>query len=611
MALNNVGGVLEYANITGSGDYTLLGRIAGHRSFAPVGNTNTCHYVAYEVDASGNPNGAREWGIGTYSTTGPSLVRTTVIDSINDDGTTNGSAIFWSGLNTVRLTIAPFPPKSPTIDDNNIFSVAQSAPGAGSNSERWGASSLAAGAESVALGKSATATGQGSIAIGREASAQNNSSVGSVVIGNQSANINDVGGSGTVIVGSHSTADGSNNVVIATNSSLSGTAGTLIGNSSGLTNGLISIGYNVFASNFGCVAIGGFSTASHVGSFAIGNLVVSTRAREFVTGAGPISGMGSSTAGFRHRIMAETSTGDMRDAGIIDFTWSTATDASRKSVVTIYTFSTSTAISNIAFSNDGTDPTTTIYNKLIVQQNGGTPGTDEGQIYHDGTNLQIHEKGNAGAVIVYGKNDNTFRVVDENSGGTYFRVQYNAVVSGSGVFQLGETSGSNASFILNVDGVIELNNYPASEAWIQNTAGEARLGSNATNNTTTMANITDLTRRVKAGRKYKFELVIPFVNSTAAEGAKFDFDGGAATMTSFRGHALVFDSALLLSTQVSAIATDITVAVATGDAVLIVKGSFVCNAGGTIIPRFAENTTATGTLTAYLGATFSLYDMPN
>ena len=53
------------ANTTVS--FTLSGSVTGFQSFTVIGNTNTTYYSA--TDASGN----YEVGLGTYSTTGPTL----------------------------------------------------------------------------------------------------------------------------------------------------------------------------------------------------------------------------------------------------------------------------------------------------------------------------------------------------------------------------------------------------------------------------------------------------------------------------------------------------------------------------------------------------------
>jgi len=79
------------ANTTVS--FTLSGSVTGFQSFAVVGNTNTTYYSAF--DASGN----WEVGLGTYSTTGPTLTRTTILTSSNSN-----AAVTFSGTVNVFVT---------------------------------------------------------------------------------------------------------------------------------------------------------------------------------------------------------------------------------------------------------------------------------------------------------------------------------------------------------------------------------------------------------------------------------------------------------------------------------------------------------------------------
>jgi hypothetical protein len=91
LALNDRVKQTGTANTTVS--FTLSGSSAGFQSFAVIGNGNTTYYAA--TDASGN----WEVGIGTYSTTGPTLTRTTILSSSNA-----GSAVTFSGTVDVWVT---------------------------------------------------------------------------------------------------------------------------------------------------------------------------------------------------------------------------------------------------------------------------------------------------------------------------------------------------------------------------------------------------------------------------------------------------------------------------------------------------------------------------
>jgi hypothetical protein len=85
--------VQETATANTTVSFTMLGAVTGYQSFATVGNTNTTYYAA--TDNSGN----WEVGLGTYSTTGPTLTRTTILSS-----SASGSAVTFSGTVTVFLT---------------------------------------------------------------------------------------------------------------------------------------------------------------------------------------------------------------------------------------------------------------------------------------------------------------------------------------------------------------------------------------------------------------------------------------------------------------------------------------------------------------------------
>lgn len=91
LALNDRVQQTGTANTTVS--FTLSGSVTGFQSFAVIGNGNTTYYTG--TDASGN----WEVGIGTYSTTGPTLTRTTILASSN-----SGSAVTFSGTVNVFVT---------------------------------------------------------------------------------------------------------------------------------------------------------------------------------------------------------------------------------------------------------------------------------------------------------------------------------------------------------------------------------------------------------------------------------------------------------------------------------------------------------------------------
>ena len=79
--------VKETTTTTGTGTLTLLGASTGFQSFAVIGNANTTYYTI-----AGQTGNEWEVGIGTYSTSGTTLARTTVISSSNAGALVNFSA---------------------------------------------------------------------------------------------------------------------------------------------------------------------------------------------------------------------------------------------------------------------------------------------------------------------------------------------------------------------------------------------------------------------------------------------------------------------------------------------------------------------------------------
>ena len=79
--------VQETTTTTGTGTLTLGGAVTGYQSFSAIGNANTTYYAIYA-------NGGSEWevGIGTYTASGTTLSRDTVLSSSNSGSLVNFSA---------------------------------------------------------------------------------------------------------------------------------------------------------------------------------------------------------------------------------------------------------------------------------------------------------------------------------------------------------------------------------------------------------------------------------------------------------------------------------------------------------------------------------------
>jgi hypothetical protein len=87
--------VKETTTTTGTGTVTLLGASTGYQSFSAIGNANTTYYTI-----AGQTGSEWEVGIGTYTSSGTTLARTTVISSSN-----SGSLVsFSAGTKDVFVT---------------------------------------------------------------------------------------------------------------------------------------------------------------------------------------------------------------------------------------------------------------------------------------------------------------------------------------------------------------------------------------------------------------------------------------------------------------------------------------------------------------------------
>lgn len=286
------------------------------------------------------------------------------------------------------------------------------------------------------------------------------------------------------------------------------------------------------------------------------------------------------------------------------------------------------------------DTTSTQY--AVVRQQGGTAGTNEGRLYHDGTLLQILNANSTNPVKFV-----NLRVADTGDAGTVPTLTQVAIQAGTG--NAGFISTSNKFYwvlggnrIVRFDGGGSLNGIingfqyafsngdPGSASadsdmhrvaakvvapgdgaggagWIQNQAGDAALAGNYTNATAGLTN-TNLSFTVIAGRSYLIDGLLQVSNSTAGEGAQFDFGGGSASATTFFLEAQTVGT----NTPGTVVSTSLTGVInwssVTSTNYIRLGGYLKVNVAGTIILRGAENTHSTGTLTVGAGSWVSLKD---
>ena len=86
--------IKETTTTTGTGTYTLAGAVTGFEAFSVVGNSNTTFYACTDGTDF-------EVGVGTYTSSGTTLARTTILQSSNSD-----NAVNWtSGTRTIFCTL--------------------------------------------------------------------------------------------------------------------------------------------------------------------------------------------------------------------------------------------------------------------------------------------------------------------------------------------------------------------------------------------------------------------------------------------------------------------------------------------------------------------------
>ena len=99
--------VQETTTTTGTGTVTLAGAVTGFQTFSVIGDGNTTYYAI----TSGN-----DWevGLGTYTASGTTLSRDTILESSN-----SGSAITLSGTSNVFVTY----PAEKSVDVGRLFAI--------------------------------------------------------------------------------------------------------------------------------------------------------------------------------------------------------------------------------------------------------------------------------------------------------------------------------------------------------------------------------------------------------------------------------------------------------------------------------------------------------
>jgi len=139
--------VKETTTTAGTGTITLAGASAGYQSFAVIGNANLTYYTI-----AGQTGNEWEVGIGTYTSSGTTLARTTVL--ANSSGTQPSALSFSAGTKDVFVTY-------PAIGSSTSGVIVQSDTVSQSTTISTGSNGLSVGPVTVVSGQSVTvASGQ-------------------------------------------------------------------------------------------------------------------------------------------------------------------------------------------------------------------------------------------------------------------------------------------------------------------------------------------------------------------------------------------------------------------------------------------------------------------
>ena len=139
--------VKETTTTAGTGTITLLGASTGFQSFAVIGNGNLTYYTI-----AGQTGNEWEVGIGTYTSSGTTLARTTILS--NSSGTQPSALSFSAGTKDVFVTY-------PALVSSTNGVMAQSNTVSQSTTISTGSNGLSVGPVTINTGISVTvATGQ-------------------------------------------------------------------------------------------------------------------------------------------------------------------------------------------------------------------------------------------------------------------------------------------------------------------------------------------------------------------------------------------------------------------------------------------------------------------
>jgi hypothetical protein len=133
---------------------------------------------------------------------------------------------------------------------------------------------------------------------------------------------------------------------------------------------------------------------------------------------------------------------------------------------------------------------------------------------------------------------------------------------------------------------------------LQYALAPSRMSADVVRSDTILTPLTELSRNVEDGKHYTFKITL-HVNSDMAEGIQVDLNGGSATVSHLRAAFEFNSNSFDVLDYTNALSDVASSDIFAGEGVVKISGGFTTSSDGTFIPRFAQKTHSSGTLTAW------------
>jgi hypothetical protein len=151
--------------------------------------------------------------------------------------------------------------------------------------------------------------------------------------------------------------------------------------------------------------------------------------------------------------------------------------------------------------------------------------------------------------------------------------------------------------------------FAAAPAWAQTPSsgymewlGESRVTSTfSMTSSTTLSAITGLSATLAAGVTYYFDIIL-YTSGGSSGGIQVDLNGGTATTTSLIGDYFFLDGGAFQQEHYIALNTQMCANSGAVSATCHITGTITVNAGGTLIPRFAQDASSTTASSVAIGS---------